>query len=529
MQPGHILRNRYKIIRQLGSGSFGTTYLAQDLDLPENAVCVVKNLRRAETQEELEDFIKFFGREGKALYHLGNHCNQIPRLFAHFEEQGEFYLVQEYIDGHDLSQEIFSGNKLSEAETIKLLKEILEVLKILHDKDIIHRDIKAQNLMRRNSDGKIVLIDFGAVKEISQSKVNPAEATSRTAMIGTHGYMPNEQFNGFPKLSSDVYAVGMLGIYALTGVRPQELPKDPNNFEVIWQDRVVVSPNFASVLDKMVRSNFRERYKNAGEALQALEIISSESTARTLKVSPKFSPVSSQPFSVTKLGFLIGFGVVFSLVVGIGALFPFFSEQHEPITDAETCLKEIDAINIQTKLLDFKKDERGNKLYKLNGQIKDNQLNGCGILIDDDGDKYQGIFTNSQLNGKGVLELKKPGYKYKGTFERHKFHGEGTYTFPNSEYRGNFEEGNPNAKGTLRFKIKDYHIKYIEGHFNNSFSDGKGKIIYKNNCIYEGDFKYQKPNGIGTCIDENGSSKTKIWNKDQLKKNSSTCCDIIFQ
>ncbi|MGB6300598.1 MAG: serine/threonine-protein kinase [Rivularia sp. (in: cyanobacteria)] len=351
MQPGDILRNRYKIIRQLGSGSFGTTYLAEVLDLPENAVCVVKNLRRAETQEELEDFIKFFGREGKALYHLGNHCNQIPRLFAHFEEQGEYYLVQEYIDGHDLSQEIFSGNKLSEAETIKLLKEILEVLKILHDKDIIHRDIKAQNLMRRNSDGKIVLIDFGAVKEISQSKVNPAEATSRTAMIGTHGYMPNEQFNGFPKLSSDVYAVGMLGIYALTGVRPQELPKDPNNFEVIWQDRVVVSPNFASVLDKMVRSNFRERYKNAGEALQALEIISSESTARTLKVSPKFSPEPSltQSFSVTKLGALISFGVLFSLVVGIGALFPFFSElvsqSEQAITKKEATITEENKIN----------------------------------------------------------------------------------------------------------------------------------------------------------------------------------------
>ena len=163
MLPGHILRNRYKILKQLGSGSFGITYLAEDLDLPDHPLCVVKNLRQSQNQEELEAFIAFFNKEAKALYRLGNELKQIPRLFAHFEEAGEFYLVQEYIDGHDLSQEIYGGNQLSEDKVTQLLQDILEVLTFIHDRNIIHRDVKAQNLMRRYSDGKIILIDFGTV------------------------------------------------------------------------------------------------------------------------------------------------------------------------------------------------------------------------------------------------------------------------------------------------------------------------------------------------------------------------------
>lgn len=313
MLLGQTLRNRYKIIKLLGSGSFGITYLAEDLDLPDHPLCVVKNLRQSQNPEELEAFIAFFNKEAKALYRLGNEYNQIPRLFAHFEEGGEFYLVQEYIDGHDLSQEIFSGNKLSEAKVTQFLKEVLEVLTIIHSKNIIHRDIKTQNLMRRKSDGKIVLIDFGTVKEISKLKANPQEQTNASVVIGTYGYMPSEQLNGYPKLCSDVYAVGMLGIYALTGIRPQELPKDPDTFEVIWQDKASVSPFLASVLDKMVRSNFNERYQTAGEALQALTALSS------------ISPPSH--FFVPNQRFWVGIGVIVSLLFGVGFLFITFSRQ----------------------------------------------------------------------------------------------------------------------------------------------------------------------------------------------------------
>ena len=416
MFPGDILRNRYKIIKLLGSGSFGTTYLAKDLDLPENALCVVKSLRQGENQEELQDFTKFFNREGKALYSLGNDCNQIPRLFAHFEEEGKFYVVLEYIDGHDLSQEIFSSNKLSEARTIELLKEILEVLTIVHDKNIIHRDIKAQNLMRRKSDGKIVLIDFGAVKEISQLKVNPDEGT-RSVVLGTNGYMPIEQSHGYPKLSSDVYAVGMLGIYALTGVRPQQLPKDPDTFEVIWQDKVSVSPNFASVLDKMVRSNFRERYQNASEALQALKQ-ASEPTGPNTRVSPGPVPVSPPPsFSVVNPRLLIVVGVLVSLVFGMG-LFVFI-----PFLKQSQFIHYVKSVCPEEKLVfDPIQDSEGNKFY---GELKNDMYNGCGRVEFKTGDKYVGQFRDGDYEGMGRLIYKNNSCKYIGEFRESQFDGQG--------------------------------------------------------------------------------------------------------
>ncbi|MBN4002614.1 bifunctional serine/threonine-protein kinase/formylglycine-generating enzyme family protein [Nostoc sp. LPT] len=270
MLIGEILRNRYKIIKLLGSGGFGDTYLAEDLDLPNHPKCVVKHLKPNSDPIVLQIVRRLFDSEAQVLYRLGNDSDQIPRLFAHFEEQGEFYLVQEFVDGEDLSEEISPGKRLTEKEVIKLLQEILEILAVVHKKNIIHRDIKTQNIMRRRQDSKIVLIDFGAVKEVNTMMVNAQGQTGVSVAIGTPGYMPSEQAAGQPKLCSDVYAVGMLGIYALTGLQPHELPKDPTNGEIIWRNWANVSEKFAGVLNKMVSYHFRDRYPSAVEALQAL-------------------------------------------------------------------------------------------------------------------------------------------------------------------------------------------------------------------------------------------------------------------
>lgn len=434
MLSGHILRNRYKIIKLLGSGSFGITYLAEDLDLPEHPLCVVKNLRQSQNQQELEDFIAFFNKEAKALYRLGNELNQIPRLFAHFEEGGEFYLVQEYIDGHDLSQEIFSGNQLSEDKVVELLQEILEVLTPIHNKNIIHRDIKAQNLMRRKSDGKIILIDFGTVKEISQLKVNPQEPTNVSVIVGTYGYMPSEQLNGYPKLSSDVYAVGMLGIYALTGIRPQDLPKDPDTFEVIWQDKVSVSPKLAKVLDKMVRSKFKERYQTAGEALQAL-ITSLISRRNLLGVSQKI---------------VVGVGAAVSILFGIGLLLMTFSESS--VTEVEQ--------NSDTKLA-------CSETYLQSALARNPDINRQG-------NRYYGTLKNGKYHGCGILIFAKSGNKYRGRFQEGEFHGQGTFLFKNGEkYTGQFR--NSLYEGIGKFVYKN-GCQYI-GEFKNSRFHGQGTCI----------------------------------------------------
>ena len=537
MLPGNTLRNRYKIVKLLGSGSFGITYLAQDLDLPDHPLCVVKNLRQSQTPEELQDFVVFFNREAKALYRLGNECDQIPRLFAHFEENGEFYLVQEYIDGHDLSQEIYAGNQLSEAKVTQLLQDILEVLTFIHDRNIIHRDVKAQNLMRRNRDGKIILIDFGTVKELSKLKANPQELTNASVIVGTSGYMPSEQLNGYPKLSSDVYAVGMLGIYALTGIRPQDLPRNPETFEVVWQNRVSVSPNLAIVLDKMVCSNFRERYQNASEALQAL-IPPSEPTANTLRVAPGNLPVSSPPSSVAvKQKYFIILASVFSLIFGIGLLFMVFNKKPESVivdsqttnsptvdsltVDAQTCLEKINSISTTTELPDY--ENEGIKLFKLlNGDITNGKLNGCGILKYKNNNEYQGIFKESKLNGRGILIFADDS-KYYGEFKENQRHGEGILIFASQDkYQGEFKQGLFDGKGTFISKVDKY--RYI-GEFSQHQKYGEGELIYDNGCRYKGGFKNDVFHGQGTCIDQNGISKSGTWVKGILKGENQTCCN----
>jgi serine/threonine protein kinase/predicted DNA-binding WGR domain protein len=269
---GIILRQRYKIIKQLGAGGYGETYLAEDcITLPINPKPqrIVKRLKPNRIDDPT---LHRFRQEAAMLYKLGNNHDQIPKFYDYFEENREFYLVQEFIDGHDLTYEITDGKPWNEAEVIQLLQEVLEILAFVHQQGVIHRDIKPPNLMRRYSDGKLVLIDFGIVKELSINGVDDQGEISSTMPIGTQGYMPSEQFDGHPKLCSDVYAVGMMAIRALTGVSTRQLSKDPNTLEVVWRDRTQVSDALAELLNKMIRYHFSQRYPSAAEALQALTL-----------------------------------------------------------------------------------------------------------------------------------------------------------------------------------------------------------------------------------------------------------------
>ncbi|MEA5564121.1 WG repeat-containing protein [Anabaena sp. UHCC 0399] len=281
---GYILRRRYKIIEKLGSGGFGETYLAEypeDLPVSPKYKCVIKRLTRPQTPDL--DTEERFKKEAAILFKLGKEHSQIPELYDFFEENKELYLVQERIEGHDLSYEIEQGKPWSEADVIQLLQDILEVLTFVHQNNVIHRDIKPLNLMRRYSDNKLVLIDFGIIKEISTLGVNAQGKISSTVPIGTRGYMPSEQFHGHPRLCSDVYALGMTAIQVLTGVLPQELRIDPDTLEVVWREKAQVSDWLAEILTKMVRYNFSQRYADAGEALEALN------QAIVLSVSPTVS------------------------------------------------------------------------------------------------------------------------------------------------------------------------------------------------------------------------------------------------
>lgn len=274
---GKTVGGRYQIVRNLGGGGFGRTYLAEDWHLPGKPQCVVKQLKPQITdRESLRTSRRLFDREAEVLYSLGSH-EQIPQLFAHFEDNHEFYLVQELIEGQVLSRELKDGRPLDEEYVAALLLDILTTLEFVHQQQVIHRDIKPSNLIRRKADQKIVVIDFGAVKQIDGTQLETSQASesdkqsSLTIAIGSAGYMPNEQMAGKPRYSSDIYAVGMVGIRALTGLYPAQLPDDLKTGEICWRHKAQITPEFADVLDKMVRYDFRQRYQSATEALEALK------------------------------------------------------------------------------------------------------------------------------------------------------------------------------------------------------------------------------------------------------------------
>lgn len=262
-----ILDSRYEIIRHLGGGGFGQTYVAEDLKKFRES-CLVKQLQpRFSDPGLLENARRRFNQEAITLQRLGNNHEQIPRLLAYFEEDAEFYLVMDFIEGKPLS--VRQG--WTEDEVVSLLQDILKILQFVHENNVIHRDIKPSNVIRRESDGKIFLIDFGAVKEVTILKEeSPGIDPDSTVSIGTPGYMPKEQSEGNPCFCSDIYALGMLGIHLLTKESPRNLNTDPSTSEVIWNTREA-SPELAEVLGKMVRYNFTKRYQTVTKALEALQ------------------------------------------------------------------------------------------------------------------------------------------------------------------------------------------------------------------------------------------------------------------
>ncbi|MBW4580062.1 MAG: tetratricopeptide repeat protein [Tildeniella nuda ZEHNDER 1965/U140] len=282
---GKILGGRYQIIRHLGGGGFGQTYLASDLHLPGKPHCVVKQLKpRMSDPDALQAARRLFDTEAEALYTLGSH-EQIPRLFAHFEEAQDFYLVQEFIEGQVLSQALKLQPQFTELEVIHLLQDLLTVLEFVHQQQVVHRDIKPSNLIRQQSDRRLFLIDFGAVKQIGAQIIDEREV-SITIAVGSSGYMPNEQLAGKPRFSSDIYAVGMMAIQCLTGIYPKKLREDPKTSEIIWRDQVQVSTEFAQVLDIMVRYDFRQRYESAKEALEALRSLTRTAPVASVLAEP---------------------------------------------------------------------------------------------------------------------------------------------------------------------------------------------------------------------------------------------------
>ncbi|NJM61280.1 MAG: serine/threonine protein kinase [Oscillatoriales cyanobacterium RU_3_3] len=267
-----ILNNRYRVIKKLGEGGFGLTLLAEDMQMPSHRHCVIKQLKPNTKNPKIDQSVRErFAQEAAVLEKLGEGHSQIPELYGHFEEDGLFFLAQEWIDGETLSDKVKNGGKMSEHEVKEILASLLLVLDYIHEKQIIHRDVKPQNILFRKSDSQPVLIDFGVVKETFDREVDTL-GCDVTASMGTPQFMAPEQAAGRPEYASDLYSLGLTAIYLLTGIWPQELETDAQTREIVWRDRAgKVSVRFGAVLDKAIRFHPRARFKTAKEMLLALQ------------------------------------------------------------------------------------------------------------------------------------------------------------------------------------------------------------------------------------------------------------------
>ncbi len=295
---GENLNGRYHILSLLGTGRCGHTYLAEDIQAKEATRCVIKQFEpEAKDTLSLQKAKYLFAREIKILQILGK-SDRIPSLLGHFEQSGRFYLVHEFVDGVDLSQEL-GDRPWTGVEVWGLLREILEIVEVAHREKVIHQDIKPSNIIRRKFDGRLMLIDFGSVKKINNQIANAEGKTSLTVPIGTAGYMAPEQKSIKPRLASDVYSVGMIGIYALTGVEPNNIPIDYETEIVQWHDLTQIKSELTKLLDRMVSPEFNQRYASASEALKSV---------RNLKLGGKLLDFKST----------IGAGALLLMIMGGG-------------------------------------------------------------------------------------------------------------------------------------------------------------------------------------------------------------------
>lgn len=322
-----LLKNRYQVIRVLGSGGFGETFLAEDTQMPSGCRCVIKQLKPVANNAQVYQLVQErFQREAAILEELGGNNNQIPRLNAYFTEDGQFYLVQEYIEGQTLTQKLQQQGVLSESSVKEILINILPVLEYVHSKRIVHRDIKPDNIIIRYTDGKPILIDFGAVKETMGTVVTASGNSSRSIVIGTPGFMPSEQTAGRPVFASDLYSLGLTAIYLLTGKIPQELPTDPATGEIVWRHFALsLSPSFAAVLDKAIASHARDRFSSAREMLEALQ-------TGVTPIAPTIPPFATTQISAPPSGGYVQPPTVVSSGGSIPYQQPVYYQQPAPVS-----------------------------------------------------------------------------------------------------------------------------------------------------------------------------------------------------
>jgi serine/threonine protein kinase len=284
-----LLAERYRAIKLIGAGGFGRTLLAEDEYKPSKPLCVIKQFYPQE-QNNSEKAAELFQQEAVRLEQLGKHP-QIPELLAHFEQDSRQYIVQEFIDGQNLAEELVETGVFREKQIRSLLGDLLPVLQFIHEGQVIHRDVKPENIIRRRSDGRLVLVDFGAAKYATGTALGKTGTT-----IGSAGYAAPEQTFGQAVFASDIYSLGVTCIHLLTNIEPFELYNAMES-AFVWRHYLgdnSVSDQLRRVLDKMTQSVVKQRYKTAEGIIQALGLKVETQTSKN-KPRPQINRKVIQP------------------------------------------------------------------------------------------------------------------------------------------------------------------------------------------------------------------------------------------
>ncbi|MEI1376001.1 serine/threonine-protein kinase [Nostoc sp. UHCC 0926] len=268
-----LLKERYRAIKPIGQGGFGKTFLAVDEDKPSKPRCVIKQFYpQAQGTNTLAKAVELFNQEAVQLDELGKHP-QIPELLAYFTQEDRQYLVQEFIDGHNLAQELAHRGAFNEIQIRQLLNDLLSVLQFCHARHVIHRDIKPENIIRESdaygkgeAQRKLVLVDFGAAKSATGTALNKTGTS-----IGSPEYVAPEQMRGRAVFASDIYSLGATCINLLTKRSPFD-SYDTNNDTWVWQQylQTPVSNQLSHILNKMLESIPIRRYQTVDEVLNDL-------------------------------------------------------------------------------------------------------------------------------------------------------------------------------------------------------------------------------------------------------------------
>ncbi len=289
-----LLKDRYRAIKPIGQGGFGKTFLAVDEDMPSKPQCVIKQFFNRAIRDETKAE-ELFRQEAKQLELLGKHYPQIPELLAHFELGSGLYLVQEFIDGQNLFEELKQEGAFDETKIWQLLNDLLPVLHFIHSQRIIHRDIKPENIIRCQQDSRFVLVDFGVSKFVTETGLG-----SIGTVIGTPGYAAPEQWKGKAFFSSDLYSLGITCFHLLTGQHPKEVFTSPGGD---WEKYIRIIRNnlnqkkdishaLKGVITKLLQPDISQRYESAEEVIQDLNLELTQAPAE----SPLILPVSATPY-----------------------------------------------------------------------------------------------------------------------------------------------------------------------------------------------------------------------------------------